>query len=36
MHADKEALWVWFADNPNGDDFYELKISFGQSEAAKR
>jgi len=28
MHAEKEALWVWFADNPNGDDFYELKISF--------
>jgi hypothetical protein len=30
MWADKNALWVWFADNPNGSDSYELNISFGQ------
>jgi hypothetical protein len=30
MRADKDALWVWFADNPNGSDSYELDISFGR------
>lgn len=30
MWADKDALWVRFADNPNGSDAYELEISFGQ------
>lgn len=30
MWADKDALWVSFADNPNGSDAYELDISFGQ------
>ena len=30
MWADKDALWVWFADNPNGSDSYELDISFGR------
>lgn len=29
MWADKNALWVNFADNPNGADAYELEISFG-------
>jgi hypothetical protein len=29
MWADKEAVWVWFADNPNGRDLYELEIAFG-------
>lgn len=29
MWADKDALWVNFADNPNGADSYELEISFG-------
>jgi hypothetical protein len=30
MWADKDGLWVWFADNPNGSDSYELDISFGR------
>ncbi len=30
MWADKNAVWVWFADNSNGTDAYELDISFGQ------
>lgn len=30
MWADNEAVWVSFADNPNGGDAYELEISFGQ------
>ena len=30
MWSDKDALWVWFADNPDGDDAYELEISFGR------
>jgi hypothetical protein len=30
MWADKDALWVSFADNPNGSDSYELDISFGR------
>ena len=30
MSADNDALWVWFADNPNGSDSYELDISFGR------
>lgn len=29
MWADKNAVWVWFADNPNGTDAYELEISLG-------
>lgn len=29
MWPDRDALWVWFADNPNGSDSYELDISFG-------
>ena len=27
--AEEQALWVWFADNPNGSDYYELEIAFG-------
>jgi hypothetical protein len=27
MWSDKDAVWVWFADNPDGDDAYELEIS---------
>jgi hypothetical protein len=30
LWAEADALWVWFADNPNGSDYYELEISFGQ------
>ncbi|HKI69518.1 MAG TPA: hypothetical protein VKA67_08015 [Verrucomicrobiae bacterium] len=30
MRADKDVLWVNFADNPNGADAYELEISFGR------
>jgi hypothetical protein len=30
MWSDKDAMWVRFADNPNGSDAYELEISFGQ------
>ena len=30
MWADTDALWIQFADNPNGADFYELEISFGR------
>jgi len=30
MWAEPDALWVRFADNPNGSDHYELDISFGQ------
>jgi hypothetical protein len=30
MRADKDAIWVWFADNPGGSDSYELDISFGR------
>lgn len=30
MWADADAMWVSFADNPNGADAYELEISFGQ------
>ena len=29
MWADYDAVWVTFADNPNGWDDYELEISFG-------
>ena len=28
--AEEDALWVWFADNPNGSDNYELEIAFGR------
>ena len=31
MWADHDAVWVSFADNPNGDDLYELELLFGQS-----
>ena len=27
--SDKDALWIQFADNPNGADNYDIKISFG-------
>ena len=30
MWADNDAIWVNFADNPNGSDVYELEISFGR------
>jgi hypothetical protein len=30
MWAGNDALWVNFADNPNGADAYELEISFGR------
>jgi hypothetical protein len=30
LWAEADALWVWFADNPNGSDYYELEIAFGQ------
>ena len=30
MWADDDALWVSFADNPNGADIYELELSFGR------
>ena len=30
MWADAEALWIQFADNPNGADDYELELSFGR------
>jgi hypothetical protein len=29
LWADASAVWVTFADNPNGWDDYELEISFG-------
>jgi hypothetical protein len=29
MWADRDVIWVNFADNPNGADAYELEISFG-------
>ena len=28
MWAEDDGLSVWFADNPNGDDYYEVVISF--------
>jgi hypothetical protein len=30
MWAEKNELWIWFADNPNGNDLYELEIAFGR------
>jgi hypothetical protein len=30
MWADADALWIQFADNPNGADSYELELSFGR------
>jgi hypothetical protein len=33
MWAEKDALWVSFADNPNGADDYELDIAFGPQDA---
>jgi hypothetical protein len=29
MWSDKDAVWIRFADNPNGRDWYELEIAFG-------
>ncbi len=29
MWTEKDALWIQFADNPNGADNYDIKISFG-------
>jgi hypothetical protein len=29
MWAERDVLWVWFADNPNGSDHYQLELSFG-------
>jgi hypothetical protein len=29
MWSDKDAIWIRFADNPNGHDDYELEVSFG-------
>jgi hypothetical protein len=34
MWAEDNALWVNFADNPNGADAYELEISFGPRRQA--
>lgn len=30
MWADADAVWINFADNPNGSDDYELELSFGK------
>jgi hypothetical protein len=30
LWADRDSLQIWFADNPNSSDSYELEISFGQ------
>jgi hypothetical protein len=30
MWAEADALWIQFADNPNGADVYELELSFGR------
>jgi hypothetical protein len=30
MWAEADALWIQFADNPNGADLYELELSFGR------
>ncbi len=30
LWAEEQTLWVWFADNPNGSNHYELEIGFGQ------
>ena len=30
LWAEDQELWVWFADSPNGSDYYELEIGFGQ------
>ncbi len=30
MWADADAVWINFADNPNGSDEYELELSFGK------
>jgi hypothetical protein len=30
LWAEEDALWVWFADSPNGSDHYELEIAFGR------
>lgn len=35
MWSDDGAVWVTFADNPNGWDDYELEISFGNDDLAK-
>jgi len=33
LWADDDAVWVTFADNPNGWDTYELEIAFGQTKS---
>ena len=33
LWADDDAVWVTFADNPNGSDTYELEIAFGESQS---
>ncbi len=30
----KDTLWVYFADNPNGNDAYEIEIAFGSDETS--
>jgi hypothetical protein len=32
LWTDADAMWVTFADNPNGADAYEVEISFGKRE----
>jgi len=36
MWADTDALWINFADNPNGADAYELEIGFGMNPNERR
>jgi len=36
LWADADAMWVTFADNPNGADAYELEISFGPESPGGR
>ncbi|HUD47698.1 MAG TPA: hypothetical protein VMR33_12765 [Candidatus Baltobacteraceae bacterium] len=31
--GEKDALWVHFADNPNGSDAYEIEIAFGPEQS---
>jgi hypothetical protein len=31
--GEKDALWVRFADNPNGSDSYEIEIAFGPEQS---
>jgi hypothetical protein len=34
--GEKDALWVRFADNPNGSDAYEIEIAFGPERTEPR